>query len=99
MVLNYSNGVKNMETHSEDDFANYFEQSILDYKQGSSRIQKQLPKMTQGYFNFTESCFEEGAIAEKEKQLMALGISIYLKQARKLPLQVCAGYNPTVSGR
>ncbi|MGP4107683.1 carboxymuconolactone decarboxylase family protein [Virgibacillus sp. L01] len=66
-----------MEIHSEDDFANYFDQSILDYKEGSSRLQKKLPKMTQGYFDFTESCFEEGAMDKKEKQLMALGISIY----------------------
>ncbi|MFD1037800.1 carboxymuconolactone decarboxylase family protein [Virgibacillus byunsanensis] len=64
------------ETHAEEP-ANYFDQSILDYKEGSSRFQKQLPKMTQGYFDFTEACFHEGAIGKKEKQLMALGISIY----------------------
>ncbi len=56
---------------------NYFDQSILDYKEGSSRLKERLPKVTQGYFDFTESCFQEGTIKEKEKQLMALGISIY----------------------
>ena len=60
-----------------EDMTNYFDQSILDYKEGSSRLREKLPKMTQGYFDFTEACFEEGSIAQKEKQLMALGISIY----------------------
>lgn len=61
----------------EEEMVNYFDQSIMDYKQGTTRLQKQLPKMTKGYFNFTEACFEEGAINKKNKQLTALGISIY----------------------
>jgi AhpD family alkylhydroperoxidase len=31
----------------------------------------------QGYFDFTEACFEEGTLDKKQKQLTALGISIY----------------------
>ncbi|MCT2536512.1 carboxymuconolactone decarboxylase family protein [Aquibacillus koreensis] len=60
-----------------DELHNYFDASILDYKEGSSRFRERLPKMTQGYFDFTEACFQDGAIAKKEKQLMALSISIY----------------------
>lgn len=56
---------------------NYFDQSIMDYKQGSARLRERLPEMTQGYFDFTDACFKPGAIKEKEKQLMALAISIY----------------------
>lgn len=65
-----------MDMNSEEMY-NFFDESILDYKEGSSRIKKGLPKMTQGYFDFTEACFQEGSISGKQKQLMALGISIY----------------------
>ncbi|MGM8364427.1 carboxymuconolactone decarboxylase family protein [Virgibacillus sp. W0181] len=61
----------------ENEPANYFDQSIMDYKQGSSRLQKHLPEVVQEYFDFTEECFREGAVSEKNKQLTALGISMY----------------------
>ncbi|GAB3799167.1 carboxymuconolactone decarboxylase family protein [Virgibacillus kimchii] len=64
-----------MEFHEEE--VNYFDQSIMDYKQGSSQLSKKLPKVMQGYFEFTEACFEEGTLDKKQKQLTALGISIY----------------------
>nr|WP_093857173.1 carboxymuconolactone decarboxylase family protein [Tenuibacillus multivorans] len=56
---------------------NYFDQSILDYKEGMNHLKVKLPKMTQGFFDFSESCFEAGSIDEKTKQLLALAISIY----------------------
>ncbi|WP_164218225.1 carboxymuconolactone decarboxylase family protein [Virgibacillus sp. YIM 98842] len=65
-----------MEFHEEEQ-VNYFDQSIMDYKQGSSRLSKKLPKVMQGFFDFTEACFEEGTLDKKQKQLTALGISIY----------------------
>ncbi|WP_407271553.1 carboxymuconolactone decarboxylase family protein [Radiobacillus sp. PE A8.2] len=65
-----------MDTNSEQIYS-YFDESILDFKEGTSRFKDRLPKMTQGYFDFTEACFKDGAIQKKEKQLMALGISIY----------------------
>ncbi|MCG3419212.1 carboxymuconolactone decarboxylase family protein [Oceanobacillus jordanicus] len=61
----------------EEEIVNYFDQSILEFKEGTSRFEAKLPKMTKGYFEFTEACFDKGAIAKKEKQLIALGISIY----------------------
>ncbi|MDY0406556.1 carboxymuconolactone decarboxylase family protein [Virgibacillus sp. 179-BFC.A HS] len=63
----------------DEEMTNYFDQSISDYKQGSNRIKKKLPKMIQGYFDFTEACFEEGAISKKHKQLTALSISIHAR--------------------
>mgnify|MGYP001193052418 CR=1 FL=1 len=63
----------------ENEAVNYFDQSISDYKQGSSRIRKHLPNVVQGYFDFTEACFEKGEISEKHKQLIALAISIYAR--------------------
>ncbi|MCP8615740.1 carboxymuconolactone decarboxylase family protein [Salirhabdus salicampi] len=65
-----------MDTFPEE-MDSFFEESIIDYKEGTNRIRERLPKMTQGYFDFTEACFQEGAIKEKEKQLMALAVSIY----------------------
>ncbi|RPF55841.1 carboxymuconolactone decarboxylase family protein [Aquisalibacillus elongatus] len=63
---------ENMEHHD-----NFFDQSILDYKEGLNHLKEKLPKVTEGYFDFTESCFEEGALDQKTKQLLALAISIY----------------------
>ncbi|MBM7571225.1 AhpD family alkylhydroperoxidase [Aquibacillus albus] len=65
-----------MEMNNEEMY-NYFDASILDYKEGSSRFREKLPELTQGYFDFTEACFQEGAMNQKQKQLTALGISIY----------------------
>ncbi|WP_091483763.1 carboxymuconolactone decarboxylase family protein [Gracilibacillus orientalis] len=60
-----------------NEHVNYFDQSISDYKRGTTRMQEYLPEVTRGYFEFTEEAFKEGAIDKKEKQLMALAISIY----------------------
>ncbi|WP_018932120.1 carboxymuconolactone decarboxylase family protein [Gracilibacillus lacisalsi] len=63
-----------MENHEH---VNYFDQSIADFKRGTRRMEEYLPEMTRGYFEFTEEAFKDGTIAKKEKQLMALAISIY----------------------
>jgi len=60
----------------ESESINYFDQSIMDYKHGSSRLHDLLPEVAQGYFKFTEACFADGAVSQKQKQLTALGISI-----------------------
>nr|WP_174495882.1 carboxymuconolactone decarboxylase family protein [Salirhabdus euzebyi] len=61
----------------ENQLENYFDQSILEFKEGSARIKERLPEMTKGFFDFTDACFKEGEISAKQKQLMALAISIY----------------------
>lgn len=66
-----------MEEPLEEIFENFFDQAIFDYKAGTSHLKEHLPKITQHYMDFTDACFEGGSIAEKEKQLIALGISIY----------------------
>ncbi|MFD2044186.1 carboxymuconolactone decarboxylase family protein [Ornithinibacillus salinisoli] len=62
---------------NNEEMENYFDQSLLDYKHGSSRFEKSLPEVTKSYFKFTDACFEKGALDQKQKQLMALGISMY----------------------
>ncbi|WP_186576011.1 carboxymuconolactone decarboxylase family protein [Aquibacillus kalidii] len=65
-----------MEMDSEEVY-NYFDQSMLDYKEGNSRLSERIPNVTKSYNEFTQACFKEGTIQQKEKQLMALGISVY----------------------
>lgn len=55
----------------------YFDQAIEDYKRGTTRMKEHLPEMTSSYFHFTEEAFKAGEIDKKNKQLMALAISIY----------------------
>ncbi|MRG85680.1 carboxymuconolactone decarboxylase family protein [Salinibacillus xinjiangensis] len=64
-----------MDMHEHD--MSYIEEAIVDYKEGATRFQDRLPEMTKGFFDFTDACFKEGAISQKHKQLMALGIAIY----------------------
>jgi AhpD family alkylhydroperoxidase len=36
-----------------------------------------MPDLAQHYNEFTEACFKEGTLSQKQKQLIALGISLY----------------------
>ncbi|WP_188206508.1 carboxymuconolactone decarboxylase family protein [Alkalibacillus aidingensis] len=56
---------------------NFFDDILLHYKEGTQSLKEHLPKVTEGYFDFTEAAFEDGSIDKKHKQLIALGISIY----------------------
>ncbi|WP_442893570.1 carboxymuconolactone decarboxylase family protein [Bacillus sp. 2205SS5-2] len=38
---------------------------------------KKMPDLAHHYNAFTQECFKEGKLCQKEKQLIALGISIY----------------------
>jgi len=51
--------------------------AIDDYKQGLGEITKKLPKVAKAYNAFTKVCFEEGKLSQKDKQLIALAISIF----------------------
>lgn len=56
---------------------NVSESIILDYKTGLGHFTKKMPHIAQAYNAFTEACFQEGALGQKEKQLIALGVSLY----------------------
>lgn len=58
--------------------ANSPSESILhDYKLGLGTFTQKMPEIAQHYNSFTEACFKEGTLSQKEKQLIALGISLY----------------------
>ena len=45
------------------------------YKEGIGSFTNQIPEIAETYNAFTQACFQEGALT-KEKQLIALGISL-----------------------
>ncbi|WP_026694583.1 carboxymuconolactone decarboxylase family protein [Peribacillus kribbensis] len=53
------------------------EMAIRDYKAGLGAFMKKMPQLAQHYNAFTEACFQEGSISQRDKQLIALGISLY----------------------
>ncbi|MCZ0702782.1 AhpD family alkylhydroperoxidase [Natronobacillus azotifigens] len=66
-----------MDIENNEQYVNYFDASILDYKEGTAYFEEKLPEVTKAYMKFTEHCFEPGKLNQKEKQLIALGISVY----------------------
>lgn len=56
---------------------NATEAALLDYKVGLGEFTKRMPDLAKHYNAFTEACFKEGTLSKKEKQLIALGISIF----------------------
>lgn len=56
---------------------NFAEAALQEYKDGIGMFTKKMPKIAKAYNSFTETCFEEGHLSQKQKQMIALGISIY----------------------
>lgn len=50
--------------------------ALHDYKEGLGIFSEKMPDIAKTYQQFTESCFQEGALSQKQKQLIALGISV-----------------------
>jgi AhpD family alkylhydroperoxidase len=61
----------------EMDFRNSTEAALHHYKQGLGTFTQKMPELAHHYNAFTEQCFKEGILSQKEKQLIALGISLY----------------------
>ncbi|WP_407921206.1 carboxymuconolactone decarboxylase family protein [Bacillus salipaludis] len=62
---------------SQLDLQNQSVSSLLDYKEGIGNFTKKMPNLARAYNEFTEICFQEGTLSQKEKQLIALGISLH----------------------
>jgi len=56
---------------------NYSEAVIHDYKEGIGMFSEKMPEVVSAYHEFTERCFQKGKLSKKQKQLIALGISVY----------------------
>ncbi|MCL6586251.1 MAG: carboxymuconolactone decarboxylase family protein [Anoxybacillus sp.] len=52
------------------------EAALRRYKEGLGAFTNKLPEVAKQFHAFTEVCFQEGALSKKEKQLIALGISL-----------------------
>lgn len=50
---------------------------LQEYKTGLGHFQEKMPDIATKYNEFTGACFESGALDQKAKQLIALGVSIY----------------------
>jgi len=55
---------------------NKTEQALSDYKHGMGAFSEHMPELAHHFNQFAEKCFDEGTLTQKEKQLIALGISI-----------------------
>ncbi|OEH92285.1 carboxymuconolactone decarboxylase family protein [Bacillus solimangrovi] len=56
---------------------NSTEEALHAYKAGLGVFTQKLPEFAHHFNAFTEACFKGGEVSEKEKQMIALGISIY----------------------
>jgi AhpD family alkylhydroperoxidase len=56
---------------------NETEDASQEYKRGLGVFTQKMPEIAQHFNAFTEACFKEGKLSQKEKQLIALGISVY----------------------
>ncbi|WP_377887881.1 carboxymuconolactone decarboxylase family protein [Alkalihalobacillus sp. R86527] len=56
---------------------NFAQTALHDYKEGLGVFTEKMPQIAKKYNAFTEACFKAGAISQKEKQMIALGISIF----------------------
>lgn len=68
-----------MELSNLDQFelTNDTEAALHEYKLGLGTFTQKLPDVAQHYNAFTEACFKEGKLSQKDKHLIALGISIF----------------------
>lgn len=56
---------------------NSTEMTLIKYKEGLGLFTQKMPEFTRLFNEFTEECFKEGSLSQKQKQLIALGISIH----------------------
>ncbi|MBM7551261.1 carboxymuconolactone decarboxylase family protein [Thalassobacillus pellis] len=60
----------------EEQKMTFTEAYLQEYKHGIGTFTEKMPELARHFNAFSEACFEEGNLSKKEKQLIALGISI-----------------------
>ena len=63
----------NMEFESR----NSTKSALHHYKYGLGLFTEKMPNLAEQFNSFTEECFKEGTLSQKQKQLIAFGISLY----------------------
>ena len=61
----------------EEQHRTSIQESLHHYKEGLGYFIEQMPEVGHKYQAFTEACFHPGQLSAKEKQMIALGISLY----------------------
>ncbi|WP_338751010.1 carboxymuconolactone decarboxylase family protein [Bacillus sp. FJAT-52991] len=61
----------------ETEMNNFSETALREYKEGLGVFKEKMPDLAKHYQEFTAACFKEGDIELKEKQLIALAISVF----------------------
>ncbi|KZZ83214.1 MULTISPECIES: carboxymuconolactone decarboxylase family protein [Bacillaceae] len=56
---------------------NSTEAALHQYKMGLGAFTQKMPEFAHQFNAFTEACFQAGELSQKDKQLIALGISLY----------------------
>ncbi|MGV3287340.1 carboxymuconolactone decarboxylase [Bacillus wiedmannii] len=67
------NGGNNKMEHEQHSSVN---DVLHHYKEGIGSFTNQIPEIAETYNAFTQACFQEGSLTKREKQLIALGISL-----------------------
>jgi len=57
--------------------ASMIEQALREYKEGLGQLAEKLPEVVRRYNEFTQVCFQEGALSQKEKHLIGLALGVY----------------------
>ncbi|MGY4689050.1 carboxymuconolactone decarboxylase family protein [Salibacterium sp. K-3] len=57
--------------------SSFIQQALQEYKEGIGIFQEKIPHIARRYNAFTEACFKTGELEAKEKQRMALALSVY----------------------
>lgn len=60
----------------EYEIASSIQDALLHYKEGMGRFSEQMPEIAHKYNDYAEACFQEGKLSKKEKQLIALALSL-----------------------
>ncbi|MDG5471745.1 carboxymuconolactone decarboxylase family protein [Jeotgalibacillus sp. ET6] len=52
------------------------DEDVFTLKEAIGELSSKMPAIMKTYHSFTEECFKEGELTQKEKQLIALGVSL-----------------------
>ncbi|PSL44428.1 AhpD family alkylhydroperoxidase [Salsuginibacillus halophilus] len=55
----------------------FVHEMMREYKEGVGHFEEQMPKFMKAYHTFTEHSFEAGEVSAKQKQLIALALSVF----------------------